>query len=142
MTMPQTAVAILLGAFLLDPASAGSPARVVSLAPSLTQTVRHLGATDRLVAVTPFCEASEGIVRVAGGIQPEAEAVLGLAPDLVLATSMTPAATRQQLARLGLRVEVINADSLGGIREAQQKLADLLGVAAPTMPEAAKPAGN
>lgn len=116
------------------------PQRIVSLAPNLTQMVVALGAGGSLAAVTPFCQASANIARLPGGIQPEAEAVLGLAPDLVLATSMTPTSTREQLARLGLRVEVINADSLGGIREAQQKLADLLEVAAPMLPEAAKPA--
>jgi len=138
MTMPRTAAATLLGAFLLGSASAASPARVVSLAPSLTQTVRHLGAADRLVAVTPFCEASETIVRVAGGIQPEAEVLLGLDPDLVLCTSMTPETTRRQLSDLGIRVEVIDTPSLPSIQEATMRVASLFGITAPdTRPTAA-----
>ena len=134
--------AVLLFAlcFMASSASAAPPERVVSLAPNLTQMVVALGGEDSLVAVTPFCEAAENIARLPGGIQPEAEAVLGLAPEVVLATSMTPAATREQLARLGLHVEVIDADSLGGIREAQHRLAGLLGVAAPTIPDATKSA--
>jgi ABC-type Fe3+-hydroxamate transport system substrate-binding protein len=120
--------------------SAAPPERVVSLAPNLTEMVVGLGAAESLAAVTPFCRAPKNIARLPGGIQPEAEAVLGLAPDLVLATSMTPVATREQLTRLGARVEVIDADSLDGIRQAQQKLASLLEVTAPTLPEAGKPA--
>ena len=119
---------------------AAPPQRVISLAPNLTEMVVGLGGEGSLAAVTPFCRAPESIERLPDGIQPESEAVLGLAPDLVLATSMTPAATRKQLARLGLRVEVIDADSLGAIRQAQQKLASLLEVAAPTLPEPSKPA--
>ena len=103
------------------------PRRIVSLAPNLTQMVIEAGAGDQLIAVTPFCEAPETIARLPGGIQPEAEQVLGLAPDLVLATSMTPLATRQQLTRLGLRVEVIDTPSLQVIREAMSKVATLLG---------------
>jgi ABC-type Fe3+-hydroxamate transport system substrate-binding protein len=120
--------------------SAAPPERIVSLAPNLTQMVVALGGGRSLAAVTPFCEAAEDVARLPGGIQPEAEAVLGLGPDLVLATSMTPASTRAQLKRLGVRVEVLDADSLDGIRGAQQKLASLLEVAAPVLPEASKPA--
>jgi iron complex transport system substrate-binding protein len=119
--------------------SATPPARIVSLAPNLTQMVLALGGGGSLAAVTPFCQAPADVARLAGGIQPEAETVLGLGTDLVLATSMTPTATRGQLARLGVRVEVLDADSLDGIRRAQQKLAGLLGVAAPVLPVATKP---
>jgi iron complex transport system substrate-binding protein len=112
------------------------PQRIASLAPNLTQMVRQLGRTEALVAVTPFCDAPAGIRRLPGGIQPEAEAVLGLEPDLVLATSMTPAATRAQLTRLGLTVEVIDTPSLQGIREAMVKVAALLGARPPTAADA------
>jgi iron complex transport system substrate-binding protein len=110
------------------------PARIVSLAPNLTQMVVALGGGGSLAAVTPFCQAPADVARLPGGIQPEAETVLGLGPDLVLATSMTPAATRGQLARLGVRVEVIDAPSLDGIREAMTKVAALLAATQPTMP--------
>ncbi len=120
-----------------DGANGDPPRRIASLAPNLTQMVRELGREEVLVAVTPFCEAPAGITRLPGGIQPEAESVLGLEPDLVLATSMTPAATRAQLARMGVRVEVLDAPSLDGIREAVTKIAALLGAPPPTIPAAA-----
>jgi len=137
MTRPTAIVLLALAA----PVSAEEPAsRVVSLAPSITETVDQLGAADRLVAVTPFCQAPPQIRRLPGGIQPEAEAVLGLDPDLVLATSMTPATTREQLKNLGLRVELVDAGSLDSIRAAREKLAALLQVAAPASPSMVRPA--
>ena len=137
MTRPTAIILLALAASL---SAQEPPSRVVSLAPSITEAVNHLGATDRLVAVTPFCQAPPQIDRLPGGIQPEAEAVLGLDPDLVLATSMTPATTRDLLGNLGLRVEVIDAGSLEAIRAAQEKLAALLEVAATASPMPVRPA--
>lgn len=122
--------ALLLLALTCSLQAGDGPARVVSLAPSITQTLRRLGAGDRLVAVTAFCDAPRNIPRVAGGIQADPEAVLALAPDLVLCTGMTPAGTRQQLADLGLRVEVIDTPTLESIRTATKRVAELLGVSA------------
>lgn len=123
---------VLLLLFLVCHLRAEDPARrVVSLAPSITQTVRHVGAEDRLVAVTSFCDTDEKIARVQGGILAEPEAVLGLAPDLVLCTTMTPAATRKQMSDLGLRVEVIETPTLESVREATRRVAALVGAAAP-----------
>ena len=113
-------------------ADGGDSLRVVSLAPNLTQIVLAIGAGENLVAVTPFCQAPSKITRLPGGIQPEAEAVLGLQPDLVLATSMTPAATRRQLQDLGIRVEVIDANSLEAIRNGITRMAALMETPPPT----------
>jgi len=62
------------------------PARVVSLAPSLTDTVLALGEGSRLVGVTRYdaAPAVSGLPRVGGFLDPSPEAVLGLKPDLVL----------------------------------------------------------
>lgn len=110
------------------------PQRVVSLAPNLTGMVTALGAGNRLVGVTPFCQAPANIIRVTGGIQAEAETVLALAPDLVLVTPLTSMATRWQMAHLGLRVEVVDIQSLEDIRRAMLQLAHWLGVAEPALP--------
>ncbi|MBJ7327359.1 MAG: ABC transporter substrate-binding protein [Chthoniobacterales bacterium] len=118
-------------------AEAEAPRRVVSLAPSITQTVIAVGATDRLVAVTPFCAAPASIPRIKGGIQPDAETVLGFAPDLVLLTSMTPEPTRRQLTRLGLRAETIDSGSLDDIRANVSRVAVLLGTFRPPPPATA-----
>ncbi|WP_137283667.1 cobalamin-binding protein [Halorussus salinisoli] len=56
--------------------------RVVSLAPSATETLRELGATDHLVGVTHHCEAD--VPPVGGWLNPDYEAVADRDPDLVL----------------------------------------------------------
>lgn len=109
------------------------PERVVSLAPSLTAMVVALGAQEKLAGVTPFCDAPDAIPRVSGGMQPDPEAVLGLAPELVLSTSMTPETTRRQMADLGLRVEVIDTGSLSSIAAAMSRLAEIFGLPGPTL---------
>ena len=56
--------------------------RIVSLAPSATETLRALGATDRLVGATHHCDADAE--RVGGWLNPDYEAVADRDPDLVL----------------------------------------------------------
>lgn len=70
----------------LGPPAPARPTRVVSLAPSLTDTVVALGLSDRLVGVTRYDTAPEvkSLPRVGGFLDPSPEAVLGLRPDLVL----------------------------------------------------------
>lgn len=70
----------------LGPRPSASPRRVVSLAPSLTDTVVALGEVGRLVGVTRYDDAPEvkGLPRVGGFLDPSPEAVLALRPDLVL----------------------------------------------------------
>jgi iron complex transport system substrate-binding protein len=59
---------------------------VISLAPSLTDTVIALGEVGRLVGVTRYDTSPEvkALPRVGGFLDPSPEVVLGLRPDLVL----------------------------------------------------------
>ena len=61
------------------------PRRVVSLVPSLTETLFDLGAGDEVVAVTDFCIFPENLdrPRVGGTKNPRVEAIRALQPDLV-----------------------------------------------------------
>jgi iron complex transport system substrate-binding protein len=62
--------------------------RVVSLCPSLTETVADLGAGDALVGCTKFCvhpaDLVERLPKVGGTKDPRVERILQLRPDLVL----------------------------------------------------------
>ncbi|MEA2164609.1 MAG: hypothetical protein QOK37_2736 [Thermoanaerobaculia bacterium] len=62
-----------------------SPRRVVSLVPSLTETLFDLGAGDDVVGITDFCIFPEDIgkPRVGGTKNPRIDAIRALAPDLV-----------------------------------------------------------
>ncbi len=61
--------------------------RIISMAPSITETLFALGAGDRVVGVTRFCnyppEAREK-EQVGGFVDPNYEAVVALKPDLVI----------------------------------------------------------
>jgi ABC-type Fe3+-hydroxamate transport system substrate-binding protein len=61
------------------------PRRVVSLVPSLTETLFDLGAGDSVVAVTDFCIFPPGLTlpRVGGTKNPRVDEIRALAPDLV-----------------------------------------------------------
>ena len=62
--------------------------RVVSLVPSLTEAVAATGP-ELLVGATDWCSHPAGldVVRVRGTKNPDVDAVVGLAPDLVLANA-------------------------------------------------------
>jgi ABC-type Fe3+-hydroxamate transport system substrate-binding protein len=65
------------------------PRRIVSLVPSLTETLCHLGLADALVGVTVYCVAPREVVRgkprIGGEKDPDLAAIRALEPDLVVA---------------------------------------------------------
>ena len=69
---------------------AGPPRRIVSLVPSLTEALFALGAGERVVGVTRFCEepadAVAALPKVGGTKNPDVAAIVALAPDLVVAS--------------------------------------------------------
>jgi iron complex transport system substrate-binding protein len=95
------------GSRWLGPKPPADPRRIVSLAPSLTDTVIGLGHADRLVGVTRYDEAPEvaKLPRVGGFLDPSTEAVVALRPDLVLwLTDAGGYAAARRLAALGIPV--------------------------------------
>ena len=68
---------------------AGPPRRIVSLVPSITETLCHLGLADALVGVTHFCVEPAAVVRakprIGGEKDPDLDAIRALRPDLVVA---------------------------------------------------------
>ncbi len=65
------------------------PARIVSLAPSITEMLFAIGLDEQIVGVTEFCDypaAAKSKARV-GYSNPSAEALIALRPELVLAPS-------------------------------------------------------
>lgn len=98
------------------PAEGTPPTRIVSLTPALTEILFSLGAGDRVVGVTEYCDTPpEARLRpkVGGYVNPSVEAVLALAPDLVM-VSPGPGnrEAAQALERAGLRLAVVPAESL------------------------------
>jgi iron complex transport system substrate-binding protein len=82
-----------------------APQRIVSLLPSLTETVCALGACKQLVGLDRYSnwpESLKGLPRVGGGLDPNIESIVALKPDLILAAGSTRGVER--LEALGLKV--------------------------------------
>lgn len=107
------------------------PARIISMAPSITEIVCALGMRDRLVARTPYSQHVPGLedVPVVGAIDDTNYAkIQSLEPDLVLVTSRSRSDrehTVEGLRRLDLRVESVPHDSLEEIYEAIHRIGEL-----------------
>lgn len=77
----------VLGAFLAP--STVLAERIISLAPSITETIYALGAGEQLVGVTNYCdfpEAAKKLPKVGGLYNPNLEVIVELKPSLVIAT--------------------------------------------------------
>jgi ABC-type Fe3+-hydroxamate transport system substrate-binding protein len=65
------------------------PRRIVSLIPSITETLCHLGLADALVGITVYCVEPRDVVRgkrrIGGEKDPDLAAIRALEPDLVIA---------------------------------------------------------
>ncbi len=109
---PEAGISITdaAGRTVVVPASAR---RIVSLAPSTSEIVAFVGAIDRLVAVDDFSDyppALQNLPRVGGSdFTYDAEAIVALEPDLVLAAGITSPDAVGQLADLGLTVVVVGS---------------------------------
>ena len=110
------------------------PARIVSLAPSLTETLYALGVQDRLVGDTDYCDYpadAQKKKKVGGIINPNLEEIAALHPDLVLVTKeINRLDTVRALDTLGIPVYGTDAHThtVEDILSTTQKLADLLAV--------------
>lgn len=106
-----------------------SPQRIVSLLPSLTETVCALGQCQRLVGVdrySNFPESVKKLPQVGGGMDPNIEAIVALHPDVVLAALSSRSATR--LVALGIPVFALEPKTHANVQRAITKLAQLLEV--------------
>jgi iron complex transport system substrate-binding protein len=107
------------------------PARIVSLAPSITETVFALGDGDRLAGVTDYCDYPPEATRkprVGGIATPNFEAILALRPDLVIATSESNYADHvERLTSLGLPVYVVRPVDWETVFESIERIGDVLG---------------
>lgn len=110
-------------ALLASVAAFSAPQRIVSTAPSFTETLFALGAGDRVIAVSTYChypKAVEKLPRIGTYLEPNVEAIARLRPDLVLVHAEQGKIVAQ-MAALGIRTLALRnttlEDTLRGIRE-------------------------
>ena len=106
-----------------------SPQRIVTLLPSLTETVCELGQCHRIIGVdrySNFPAQVRKLPQVGGGIDPNIEAVVALKPDVVLMATSSRGV--QRLESLGLKVLAMEPRSTADAQRVMGKLGQLLEV--------------
>ena len=105
--------------------------RIVSLAPSLTETLFELGMGDQIVGVTVHCtyppEAQEKET-IGDFVHPNLEKIVSLEPDLVVAEQWSSSKTVPRLRQFGLRVvDPVSPRSLKEIYEMIRTVGQVVG---------------
>jgi iron complex transport system substrate-binding protein len=105
-----------------------APRRIVSLLPSLTETVCALGACDRLVGTDQFSDWPDSVASLPklGGIEnAQVERIVALKPDVVLAS--TSARMTDRLESLGIKVIALESRDRAEVKRTLTLLGQMLG---------------
>lgn len=108
---------------------ARSPQRIVSMLPSLTESVCGLDQCQRLVGVDRYSNYPDSVRRLpvlGGGIDPNLEGIVALKPDVVLVSTASRAATR--LEALGIKVVALEPKNHADVRRVLKVVGALLEV--------------
>jgi iron complex transport system substrate-binding protein len=112
--------------------------RIVSLAPGVTEMLFAVGAGDRVVGVTDWCDfppEAAGREKVGGLVNPSLERIASLRPDLVVATADgNRAADVLLLERMNIAVWVIDTRSLEDVWRSMLEIGRLTGREAAAVP--------
>jgi cobalamin transport system substrate-binding protein len=105
--------------------------RIVSLAPNLTEIVFAVGAGDRLVGRTRYCDypaEAKRAAEVGDTLKPSVERIIALKPQVVLvSTASQLEAFTKQLDAQNISVYVTNPQSLDDVFRSIQTLGDMFG---------------
>jgi len=105
--------------------------RIVSLLPSFTELLFAIGAGDRVVGRTQWCDyppAALSVPSVGDGLPPNVEAVMARQPDLVVLYNAGPNVTAaKQLERAGIQTVLIDLNRLEDLGPAARTLGRLTG---------------
>ena len=129
---PVVVAAVLLlaaTAALADP-----PQRIISLAPSITEILFAVGAGDRVVGVSTYCDyppEATRIDRIGTFLQPNIERILAKRPDLVIGVpSPSNRTSVEHMQQLGLRVLIVDPERVADIMAAIRTIAAAVGAPA------------
>ena len=106
---------------------AQSPQRIVSLLPSLTETVCELGQCQRLVGVDRYSNYPASVKKlpeVGGGLDPNIEAIVALRPDVVLMA--VSSRLHERLQTLGIKVFALEPKTHADVRRVLSVVGRLL----------------
>lgn len=105
--------------------------RAVSLAPSITEAVFAVGAGDRLVGVTTFCDYPEDakkIAKVGDTVNPNMETIIALKPQVVFVSTASQIENfTWTMERQGIAVFVSNPKTLDDVVKDLRRLSEMFG---------------
>jgi len=104
--------------------------RIVSLAPSVTETLFTLGAEEQVVGICTFCDFPrevERIDRIGAYITPNVEAIVAKRPDVVIGVPPNNPEAIAALQRLGVRTIVVRVETIAEIKAAIRTIAQEAG---------------
>ena len=117
---------------LFGTAFSGTPERIVSLAPSITEILFDLGLGKRVVGVTTFCDYPPQAAdkpKIGGFANPSLEAVVSAKPDIVVLTDDgNPKEIYCRLMKLGIKTHVFRARRLKELPKCIRDLGIALGI--------------
>lgn len=107
------------------------PNKIVSLSPHLTEILFSLGVGEKIIATVHYSDypdAARQIPRLGDAFSISVEAIVALAPDLILAwTTGGNQRTLQQLKELGYPIYLNEAGSLAGVASTVERIGQLVG---------------
>ncbi|MBT7598302.1 MAG: ABC transporter substrate-binding protein, partial [Gemmatimonadetes bacterium] len=107
---------------------AQTPLRIVSLAPSNTEILFAVGAGDRVVGVTEWCNfpaAAREIQQVAGYSDLNIERITAVGPDLIIAARGNDLDGLRALEQMGVPIFALNVQSLASMVDAIRRIGEL-----------------
>ncbi len=132
--MNHVLVALFVWIFLAGPAVAQTPARIISLAPNLTEILYDLELGERVIAVSRYCNYPPEVKakpKIGGMSNPSLEAIIAMRPEMVVLTDDgNPRAIERKLRQLGVRTHVFRAKRLADLPNEIRILGTALGIAA------------
>ena len=108
--------------------------RAVSLAPNLTENIFAVGAGNKLVGVTSFCDypaEAQKIAKIGDTINPNMETIIALKPQIVFVSTASQIETfTKTLEQQNINVFVTNPNDFEGVLRNLKQLGEVLGTQA------------
>ncbi len=113
------------------PGVRSTPQRIVSLAPNLTEILFSLGFNEEIVGVSQYSDFPTGALakpKIGSFWQPNLEAIIACAPDLVLTLGFSQQMQMQnRLHRLQVNCQALHIESVEDLLRAVRHIGDLTG---------------
>jgi iron complex transport system substrate-binding protein len=96
--------------------------RLISTAPSITESVKYFGGEETLVGVSNFCQVNKKLVRIGSAVTPNFEKIVSLKPTKVLVAKTSSSKIEVSLKKIKLDYVTLGFNGLDEILESIKKI--------------------